>query len=176
MEKQQIIDAILQKCKEMETVLEKHQEEIVNDHTPMMEYEIICDILRTINGDIAKHINGLKGYRFASLKDKKMKSETLKPLNENDVINKDTPFYNKKVVFTGNLIEFPEREKIAELLRNYGANINGSISKLTDYVIMGHGAGPSKVAKIKELRDAGYEINVLGEREFKKILKEYHMI
>ena len=40
---------------------------------------------------------------------------------------------------------------------------------------MGSGAGPSKMKKIKELKESGVEIRVMNEEEFLRILEEYNM-
>lgn len=172
MEKKEIVDAIYENLDQFLYLLHKHEEEILNDYTPASEYEMICEVLKKINAQIAKHINGLHGYRYAVYNDRKLKSETKRPLEEGEIANKETSFYKKKVVFTGTLDKFPYRERTAELLRKYGADINSSISSKTDIVIMGHGAGPSKVKKIEDLKAKGVDIKVLNEDEFTKILKE----
>lgn len=56
------------------------------------------------------------------------------------------------------------------LLRSYGADINTSISSKTDIVIVGQGAGPSKMRKIEELREKGADIRVIEEPELLQIL------
>lgn len=56
------------------------------------------------------------------------------------------------------------------LLRSYGADINTSISSKTDIVIVGQGAGPSKMRKIEELREKGIDIRVIEEPELLQIL------
>ncbi|MCH3994144.1 MAG: 3'-5' exoribonuclease [Prevotella sp.] len=106
---------------------------------------------------------------------KKISGETKQPLNPKDVENKDTPFFEKKVVLTGNLINFPNREEISEKLKSYGADINTSISKKTNIVIVGEKAGPSKMKKIKELKDQGYEIRIIEESELISIMNEFNI-
>ena len=61
---------------------------------------------------------------------------------------------------------------VAELLRKYGADINTSISRKINIVVMGSGAGPSKMKKIQELQAAGYDIRVIHETEFLQILND----
>ena len=58
----------------------------------------------------------------------------------------NSPFYDKKVVFTG-VLESISRSEAAEIVKAMGADINNSISSLTDYVIVGADAGPSKLKK-----------------------------
>lgn len=102
-------------------------------------------------------------------------SETKKPLAAEEVENKDTPFFQKKVVLTGVLNSFPVREELACMLKRYGADINGSISKKTNIVIVGNGCGPSKMKKIEELQGQGVEIKVLYEPEFLDIIEKYNI-
>ena len=61
------------------------------------------------------------------------------------------------------------------LLRSYGADINTSISSKTDIVIVGQGAGPSKMRKIEELREKGIDIRVIEEPELLQILDTHDM-
>ena len=71
----------------------------------------------------------------------------------------DNPFAGKTVVATGSLEKF-SRDGINEFLESLGAKSSGSVSKKTDYVVAGPGAG-SKLAKAQELG-----IPVLSEEEF----------
>ncbi len=70
-----------------------------------------------------------------------------------------SPIAGKTVVFTGALdsMSRPEAKALAERL---GANVAGSVSKKTDYVIAGSGAG----SKEKEARKLG--LTILSEREW----------
>ncbi len=61
----------------------------------------------------------------------------------------DNPFAGKTIVITGTLENF-EREDLKTRLEGFGAKVSGSVSKNTDFVIVGESAG-SKLAKAKEL-------------------------
>lgn len=95
--------------------------------------------------------------------------ETLKK-DLDAVTNKDTIFYDKKVVVTGVFSRFPLREGLAQSLKSYGADINTSISKKTDIVVVGSACGASKLSKVAELREAGYQIKIINEAELYSIL------
>ena len=76
----------------------------------------------------------------------------------NDEIN------GKTFVITGTL-SVP-REEIKEKLESLGANVTGSVTKKTDYVIAGEKAG-SKLDKAKELN-----IKVIDENEYRNMIGE----
>lgn len=103
-------------------------------------------------------------------------SETKVPLPDEEVLNMDTPFFHRKVVITGVFESYPEREKLAELLRKYGADINGNISKKTNIVLKGDGFGTSKMKKIEELQAQGVDIRVYDETQLIALLNEYHIV
>lgn len=71
----------------------------------------------------------------------------------------DNPFKGKSVVATGSLEHF-SRDGINKKLEELGAKAGSSVSKKTDYVIAGPGAG-SKLAKAQSLG-----VPVLTEQEF----------
>ncbi len=58
-------------------------------------------------------------------------------------------FYGKTVVLTGTLVEYT-RDEMTALLENIGAKVAGSVSKKTDVVVAGPGAG-SKLVKAEQL-------------------------
>lgn len=81
-----------------------------------------------------------------------------------------SPFYDKKVVFTG-VLESISRSEAAEIVKAMGADINNSISSLTDYVIVGMNAGPSKLKKIENYNTKGANIQIIHEPEFLELIK-----
>jgi len=78
-------------------------------------------------------------------------------------------FYSKKIVITGEFAKFPkQRNKLAQILFDCGADINTSISKNTDLVLVGAGAGPKKMEKITSLN-----IAVMNEGELLELIREF---
>lgn len=81
-------------------------------------------------------------------------------LKETSLIQ-ESIFNGKTVCVTGTL-ELMTRKEIKEYLARLGANVTGSVSKKTDYLICGQDAG-SKLEKAHQLG-----VSVLSEEEFKK--------
>lgn len=71
--------------------------------------------------------------------------------------------FGKSIVFTGTLTNLT-REEAQERARQLGADVNESVSKNTDYVIVGANPG-SKAVKAKQLG-----VKILSEKEFFKLL------
>lgn len=81
-----------------------------------------------------------------------------------DTANYDSPIAGKTIVFTGTLERMARAEAKAQA-QSLGAKVAGSVSKNTDYVVMGADAG-SKAAKAKEL-----SITILSEDEYLNLIK-----
>jgi len=71
----------------------------------------------------------------------------------------DSPVAGKTVVFTGSL-EKMTRDEAKAMAERLGARVSGSVSKKTDYVVAGPGAG----SKLENARKLG--VNVLSEDEW----------
>lgn len=87
-----------------------------------------------------------------------LKEQGLNMIQEKQEI-KASRFTNKTVVLTGTL-EHYTRNEAKEILENLGANVSGSVSKKTDYVIYGTAAG-SKLTKAQNL-----DVATMSEEEF----------
>jgi DNA ligase (NAD+) len=94
---------------------------------------------------------------------KKLDKYGVKPTAEKRVV-KSQKFVGKSFVFTGGLAN-RSREQAAEQVQQHGGKIAGSVSKKTDYVVVGTDPG-SKYDKAKELG-----VPILTEDEFDKLLK-----
>jgi DNA ligase (NAD+) len=76
---------------------------------------------------------------------------------------KDHAFSDKTFVLTGALTKYT-RDEATELIKERGGKVTGSVTKNTDFVILGEDPG-SKLDKAKELH-----IKTLSEEEFEKLL------
>src|SRR6266481_732996 len=94
---------------------------------------------------------------------KKLDRAGLRPTAEKRVF-KSQKFAGKSFVFTGALAN-RSREEAAQQVMQHGAKISSSVSKKTDYVVVGADPG-SKYDKAKELG-----VPVLTEAEFEKLLR-----
>ena len=77
--------------------------------------------------------------------------------------NSKNPFYGKIVVATGKLENYT-RDGIDTRLLTLGAHPAHSVSKKTDYVIVGENAG-SKLTKAQQLG-----IKIISEQQFEQML------
>lgn len=154
-------------CKVLHVDLGKH-------HDALCDATACAEIILVLSGvELPRPTESIP--HFVKPKEKTLKKETKQPLSPEEVENKETPFFMKRVVLTGNLETFPARETIAKMLKAYGADINTSISKRTDIVIVGKGAGPSKMQKIEELQAQGHNLRVIEEPELLSIMKEFNI-
>jgi DNA ligase (NAD+) len=93
---------------------------------------------------------------------KKLRKAGVHPTAEKRVV-KSQKLAGKSFVFTGSLAN-RSREEAGELVIQHGGKVSGSVSKKTDYVVVGTDPG-SKYDKAKEL-----EVTILTEQEFEKLL------
>jgi DNA ligase (NAD+) len=92
--------------------------------------------------------------------DRLLEQLTVEPMEQ---VRKDTPVAGKTVVFTGSL-EKMTRDEAKAMAERLGAKVSGSVSKKTDLVVAGPGAG----SKLKDAQKHG--VKVLTEDEWFKLV------
>jgi DNA ligase (NAD+) len=93
---------------------------------------------------------------------KKLHKASVHPTAEKREV-KSQKLAGKSFVFTGGLVN-RSREEAGELVQQHGGKVSGSVSKKTDYVVVGTDPG-SKYEKAKELG-----VTILTETEFEKLV------
>jgi DNA polymerase-3 subunit epsilon len=91
--------------------------------------------------------------------------------------DRDGPFFDADVAFTGAMASM-SREHAMELVADRGGRPRTSVSKLTEYVVVGQldhnafmqGRPSTKLRQAMDLVDAGHSIQILSEREFMNLL------
>lgn len=144
----------------------KHNIEIGHHHDALDDALACAKVLLAESGSI--QTDTFKGGVRKAMKEmsaKKYDRETLVPLEDDKIENKETPFFHAKTVITGVFTAYPNRDELGKILQSLGADINTSISKKTNIVVVGSGAGPAKMKKIEELRNEGFDIRVIFEPE-----------
>src|SRR6266567_806326 len=93
---------------------------------------------------------------------KKLRKAGVHPTAEKRQVKSDK-FAGKSFVFTGGLAN-RSREEAGEIVQQHGGKVSGTVSKKTDYVVVGIDPG-SKYDKAKELG-----VKILSEGEFEKLV------
>ena len=116
--------------------------------------------MNNIDGLGPKAINSIIVY-FKDKRNKKVLEDLVKILDIKQfrIEKKNNMFAEKNLVFTGTLTKM-SRDEAKHLAQEKGAKISSSISKNTDYLIIGEKPG-SKAKKAKELN-----IKILNEKEW----------
>lgn len=115
----------------------------------------------------AKKITEKKNSFSENFASKKVDSSLIYPMSKPKYENHY--FYAKKIVITGEFTAFPkQRNRLAQILFDCGADINTAISRQTDLVLVGTGAGPKKLEKINAL-----SIAVMNEVELLELIREF---
>jgi len=124
----------------------EEQLEAVNEVGPKVAASIVEFFSETANRQLIKKLNKVGVHPTAEKR--QVKSDKLA---------------GKSFVFTGGLAN-RSREEAGELVQQHGGKVSGSVSKKTDYVVVGTDPG-SKYDKAMELG-----VTILTESEFEKLL------
>lgn len=154
-------------CKEMGI-------EINNHHDALCDAEACAKLYLSYNGHL---YFGTSSFNKKTIREdishKKYAHETLRMLDDSEISNKGTIFYHKKVVITGDLKEYPDKDTIGKKLQSYGAKMISNVSGNIDIIIIANkGAGPSKLEKLEKLIAEGKDIRIIHEEGLMHILSD----
>lgn len=142
----------LQKCCELHNIELKH-------HDALSDAEASARLYLISKGKKAKE-EYVRVFGKSSTVDTSH-GDVYKPLSDDQVENKNTPFFGGvKTVVTGTFDNFPDRAVLKEKLKLLGADVDTSVTKKTQIVVVGHGCGPKKMEKVEE-----YGIRIMKEDE-----------
>lgn len=150
-------------CEEYCITLEEH-------HHPLQDAEATARLYLALIGEKEQKI--VRGERIKTAAYSKYNEEhenfdstILQPLSDNEVENKDTPFFGQvKTVVSGQFEAYPDRNALKASLKALGADIDGTISKNTKLFVVGKtGVGPAKMKKALE-----YGTRIIQEEELYK--------
>lgn len=86
-----------------------------------------------------------------------------------DIDDKSHLFYGKKVVITGVFENFTFRKEMAKMVKKVGGDNDTDVTKRTDYLVAGEGAGWRKLQKADQ-----YNVTIIKEEEFIKLFDGYN--
>jgi NAD-dependent DNA ligase len=136
-----------------------------------LDYNFSIEDIKALKNVLNEAIREYDAQKPKIVFHEQLRGNILKPDLEN--ADPSSPLFNKRTVITGVFNHF-SRDELASKLRKMGADLNGSVSKKTDFVIVGDEAGPMKLQKIKQLNEENANIVILKEPEVLSIIKAYN--
>lgn len=134
-------------CMKYDIPLDEH-------HHPLQDAEATAKLYLALLGEDEKKVARGERIKTSALNHYKKEQESfdptiLQPLDDDEVVNKDTPFFGRvKTVVSGQFEAYPDRNALKASLKEFGADIDGNISKNTKLFVVGKtGVGPSKMEK-----------------------------
>ncbi len=157
--------------KSLENCCKEYGIKLLAHHDALCDAEACAKVyLNCIGKPYINQSTGPLAEVFAIQGAKQINREFRKRLEDEEIDNKTTIFYNSTVVITGTFDSFEERNDLAQKLQSLGAKITSSITKKTSIVVVGDGAGPKKLEKIADLRQSGVDIRIVYEPELIEII------
>lgn len=151
---------------------------IEHHHDPLADATAVAEIILKRNG---VDISAPSTMKKSEMKDAKKNGHTQvqekykKQIDEQGVIYIGTIFFGKTVVRTGTFEAFPNRNNLDKTLWECGAAVKDNLSGLTDILIVGSGAGPSKMKKANELLAKGSLQQIMSEKELMQELEKFNI-
>lgn len=117
------------------------------------------------------------GYRGSRTRKQSFASSLSEITTDKTEFDKNHPFYHQTLVFTGALKSMIRKEA-AQKVVDLGAKCGNSVTKTTNFLIIGdydlkqygNGFKSSKMKRAEQLLNDGQAIEIVGEREFLKMI------
>lgn len=98
-------------------------------------------------------------------------------VSDEDIINKETPFYGKNIVISGSFINMPDKDSIGKMISKLGGNVYDKASEITHICIIGlNGPSDDILLGVNRLRKKGQDIRYIFEAELRSILSQANLI
>ena len=158
-------------CKAEGITLEHH-------HDPLADATAVAELLLKREGI---DINAPSTMKKSEMRDARKNGHTQvqsrhkERFEEHKVIYRGSVFDGKHIVRTGTFESFPNRNDLDEVLCECGASVKDNLSGQTDILIVGSGAGPSKMKKAHELLAKGSLEQIMSEKELMQELEKYNV-
>ena len=148
--------------------------DLSDHHNALVDARACAEVfIAYLNGANVSNIERTERKRTNNSFKNRQLSSDVKTQDLSIVENKNTIFYDKKVVISGVFDKIPVREELAMELKKLGADINSSISSKTNFFIIGADYGLVKMQKVKQLISEGIDIKILKEED---LIKELNLI
>jgi DNA ligase (NAD+) len=144
---------LAQYFKNMDSLSEASYEELVN----------VPDVGEKVAQSIAEYFRSERNLEFIN----KLKAAGVQLEAENRVVEKESSaLEGLTFLYTGTFLNF-SREEIEQKIDANGGKLVSGVSKKLDYLIVGDGAGPSKLKKAETLG-----VKMINEQEFQDLLSK----
>lgn len=163
--------------------------ELINHHSALSDAKACAELMLRLSEQFKLEdldsLRNIAGIRYgeiskdifrSSLVYKNSKKFNLSDIEINEDADTNSVFFGKNVVFTGKLSLYTRKE-VAQLVANKGGKPQNGINKDTDYIIVGNfddvmikGNKSSKLIKAEKMISEGKELEIIGEKDFFKML------
>lgn len=155
------------KIKKHAEVMETNYHDFYKKYTSLKSQEENYNIQAERERTSRRKTENISNYTqedMIAFSEKKIIREYLYP--KKDLADKSHFFYGKKVVITGDFQHLSDRNEIAKLLWEVGADVDTGVGKKTQILVVGNNPGPSKMMIAEDMG-----LDFITENEFLKLFK-----
>lgn len=163
----------------LKTIAEYYKVNYSGAHRALVDCEITNECLRKLKEDAVNNWGSADDFIQSIHNKRKHKSYDMREIKaETDDFDIAHPLYGKECVFTGTLSKM-QRKEAAQLVVNVGGICGNSITKKTNFLILGitdykktKGSKSNKQRKAEELKLKGNDIEIISENVFYDLISE----